>query len=182
VYSALPAVAAAQATAADSGADPFARGAWHLELSAQVFAEAWNYNVSREELYVLAPGLVCPVRDGLAIVAAVPMGYVSQRATDAAFLGVTAGVRWRAARRGRASLFLELSVGAAQADTPVPPRGTRVNYLFAPAGGVTIALPHGAHLLVGLRWLHLSNNSLAGRDRNPDIQAIGVQAGLLLPF
>jgi hypothetical protein len=37
-------------------------------------------------------------------------------------------------------------------------------------------------LLVGLRWVHVSNNGIAGRQRNPDIEALGPQLGLLLGF
>ena len=32
-------------------------------------------------------------------------------------------------------------------------------------------------LVGGLRWLHVSNNSLHGRDHNPDIQALGLYVG-----
>jgi hypothetical protein len=40
----------------------------------------------------------------------------------------------------------------------------------------------GIHLLGGLRFVHLSNNSLAGRNRNPDIEALGPAIGLLYGF
>jgi hypothetical protein len=35
---------------------------------------------------------------------------------------------------------------------------------------------------MGITWLHLSNNSLEGRGHNPDIQAVGLTAGVLVPF
>jgi hypothetical protein len=38
------------------------------------------------------------------------------------------------------------------------------------------------HLMAGLKVLHISNAGLAGPDRNPDIEAIGPTAGLLLAF
>ncbi len=40
----------------------------------------------------------------------------------------------------------------------------------------------GLHLLVGLRWIHVSNNGLAGSSRNPDIEAIGPQVGFSIAF
>ena len=40
----------------------------------------------------------------------------------------------------------------------------------------------GIHLLGGLRFVHLSNNGLAGRSRNPDIEAFGPTLGLLYGF
>ena len=36
--------------------------------------------------------------------------------------------------------------------------------------------------VAGVRWFHLSNASLAGPSRNPDIEALGLHAGILLPF
>ena len=46
----------------------------------------------------------------------------------------------------------------------------------------TIRVRSGVHLLAGLKWIHVSNNGLAGRDRNPDIEAVGPTLGVLLGF
>ena len=40
----------------------------------------------------------------------------------------------------------------------------------------------GLQLMAGLRLAHVSNNGLAGRDRNPDIEAPGPQIGVLRRF
>jgi hypothetical protein len=85
-------------------------------------------------------------------------------------------------RRGRLSAFLEFEVGLSDADTSIPPRGTRFNYLALGGLGTTIRLRPGVHLLTGLKWVHASNNGLAGRDRNPDIEAVGPHASVLLRF
>ena len=37
-------------------------------------------------------------------------------------------------------------------------------------------------LLLKVRLLHVSNNSLKGPDHNPDIQALGAQAGVAVRF
>src|SRR5688500_15559253 len=37
--------------------DPFARGSWHFEPTAVAALEAWNYNISHEELYGLDQGV-----------------------------------------------------------------------------------------------------------------------------
>jgi hypothetical protein len=37
-------------------------------------------------------------------------------------------------------------------------------------------------VLGGITWVHVSNNGLAGRDRNPDIEAVGPRFGILLGF
>ena len=163
-------------------ADSFARRGWHLELTAHAAIETWNYNVSHETLIGVSPGVTYGLRDGLVLTAAGPLYYVDQRGADAYLLGATFGVRGRVYRARRVSVFLEFDVGVSKADSITPPRGTQFNYLAAGGGGATVRLRPGLHLLVGLRWIHVSNNGLAGSSRNPDIEAIGPQAGVLIGF
>ncbi len=162
--------------------DPFADRGWNLELALHGAAEAWNYNSSREEMYGLSAGLTYGLRGGLVLAARAPLYYVSQRGIDAMLLGATIGVRGRVYRRGRLAVFLEIDVGISDADTATPPRGTRFNYLALGGAGATLTLRPGVHVLASLRWAHVSNAGLAGRDRNPDIEAAGPQVGILVGF
>jgi lipid A 3-O-deacylase PagL len=163
-------------------ADPFASRGWHLELGWHGALETWNYNISHEEMYALVPGLAYGVGKGVVLTARAPIYYVAQRGTDGVLLGATFGVRSRVFRRPRWSLFWELDVGISQSDTSIPPRGTNFNYLALGGGGATFRLRDGVHLMSGLRWIHVSNGGLAGRDRNPDIEAVGIQTGVLIAF
>lgn len=122
------------------------------------------------------------VRDGLAITLTAPLYYVSQRGIDGWLLGATFGLRGRIYRRSATSVFLGFEVGVSEADTFVPPRGTRFNYLALGSAGVTVRLRPRVHLLAAMKWVHVSNNGLAGRHRNPDIEAIGPQLGVLIGF
>jgi hypothetical protein len=162
--------------------DPFADGSWQLELSGHGALETWNYNISHEEMYGSFAGLTFAVRDGLALTAGAPLYYVSQRGVDAWMLGATFGVRGRIYRRSGTSVFLGFEVGISEADTFVPPRGTRFNYLALGSAGLTVRLRTGVHLLGAVKWVHVSNNGLAGRNRNPDLEAVGPQVGLLIGF
>lgn len=162
--------------------DPFAARSWQLELSAHSAVEAWNYNISHEEIYGGFAGLSYGVRDGLALTAGAPLFYVSQRGVDAWVLGATFGVRGRICRRHRTSVFLGFEVGISEADTFVPPRGTRFNYLALGSAGMTVRVRRSVHVVAALKWIHLSNNGLAGRQRNPDIEALGPQLALLIGF
>jgi hypothetical protein len=162
--------------------DPFARRAWHLELGAHGALEAWNYNISHEEMIAIIPGLTYGIRDGLQLTASWPFYFVSQRGVDAYLIGATVGVRGRVYRRERWAVFVELKVGVSEADTYVPPRGTRFNYLALGGGGVSVRVRQGVHALAGLEWIHLSNGGIAGRNRNPDIEAIGPRIGVLIAF
>jgi Lipid A 3-O-deacylase (PagL) len=173
---------AAGPTDSASADDPFARHSWNIELAAQVELEAWNYNTNHEELYGLITGLTYGLGKGVVITAAAPLTYVAQRGVDGLLLGGTIGVRGRVYRRARLSIYWEFSVGASQADTFVPPRGTRFNYIAQGGGGATLRVARGLHALAAVRWIHLSNNGLAGRDRNPDIEAIGAHVGVLMSF
>jgi hypothetical protein len=178
----LPRAASAQSSSTPPRGDPFARGAWTLEFLGQGLAEAWNYNGNHENLYGGSTGVTYGVRGGLMLVAATPMFVVTQRTSDAALIAVTGGVRKRLVGKTGLSGFVEIAVGVSRAESSVPPRGTQFNYAFQPGVGVTIPIGHGARIVAGIRWLHLSNGGIAGRDRNPDIEAIGVSTGILLPF
>ena len=176
---------ASPASAQTSGpapADSFARRGWHLELAAHVATETWNYNISHETMIGFSPSIAYGLRDGLVLTAAGPLYYVDQRGVDAYLLGATFGVRRRVYRAGRVSVFLEFDIGVSKADSITPPRGTQFNYLATGAGGATVRLRTGLHLLANLRWIHVSNNGLAGSSRNPDIEAVGPQVGLMIGF
>jgi len=179
---ALPGPADAQIRGPVPADDPFARRGWHLELAGHGALEAWNYNISHEEMVGLIPGFSYGLREGLQLVTSWPMYYVSQRGVDAYLVGATIGVRGRVYRRERWTIFLEGKMGISDADTYVPPRGTRFNYLVLGGTGVTVRLRRGVHSLAGLEWIHLSNGGHAGRSRNPDIEAVGVRVGVLVAF
>jgi hypothetical protein len=177
----LPAIARAQ-PAGLAAADAFSRRGWHLELTVHAATETWNYNISHETLIGVSAGITYGLRDGLVLTAAGPLYYVDQRGADAYLLGATFGIRQRVYRARRVSAFVEFDVGVSKADSITPPRGTQFNYLAVGAAGATVRLRPGLRLLASLRWIHVSNNSLAGASRNPDIEAIGPQVGVLIAF
>lgn len=162
--------------------DPFRRGTWLLQLASHASFEIWNYNGNHEEIYALVPGASYGLSDAVAAVVTFPIAYVDQRGIDAAMQGVTFGLRSRVYRRGRLSIYFDFDVGISYADTITPPRGTRFNYLALGTIGAIVPLGRGLHLLAGARLMHVSNNGLAGRDRNPDIEALGPQIGILRRF
>jgi hypothetical protein len=181
---AVPIAAAAQTSAPgnDPPHDPFARRAWTLELGGHGALETWNYNVSHEEMQSLYTGVTYGVGRGVTVKVGAPLYYVWQRGTDGYLLGLTFGVRSRALRRPRWSVFWEFEVGISESDTYVPPRGTRFNYLAIGGGGIAWRLRPGLQCLAGMRWVHVSNNGLAGSSRNPDIEAVGPTIGVLIGF
>jgi hypothetical protein len=162
--------------------DPFRIGSWNFQLAAHSAFEVWNYNANHEEMYGFTPGFTYGLSDAVAAVITFPMYYVDQRGVDAALQGITFGLRSRLYRRGAVSVFFDFDVGVSYADTYTPPRGTRFNYLALGSVGVMFPLTNGLQLMTSLRLAHLSNNGIAGRHRNPDIEALGPQIGVLRRF
>jgi hypothetical protein len=162
--------------------DPFAAHRWHFETGLHAALETWNYNVSHEELYGLTEGITYGLKDGLQVTATQRVYYVSQRANDTWLLGLTFGFRGRVYRYGRVDVYLEGDVGISDAAIAAPPRGTRFNYVAIGSSGVIVRLRPGVLALAGLQWIHVSNNSLKGPGRNPDIEAIGPALGVAWRF
>jgi hypothetical protein len=174
----IPSARAQDAPADDS----FGAGRWHVEAGLHGAFETWNYNVSHEELYGLAEGITYGLKDGLVVTASQRIYYVSQRANDSWLLGLTLGFRGRVYQRGRATVFLEGDIGVSDAAIAAPPRGTRFNYVALGSSGVIIRLRPRLFALARLEWIHVSNNSLKGPGRNPDIEAVGPAFGLAWRF
>lgn len=162
--------------------DLFASRAWHIEFQAHGAIETWNYNVSHENMVALTPGLTYGLGKGTVFVVQAPLYFIEQRGPDALLLGMTWGVRSRFLKNQRWTAYWEFEVGISKSDAFTPPGGTRFNYLAVGGAGVTRRVARDAHLLTGLKWIHVSNNGLAGRRRNPDIEAVGPQVALLMRF
>ena len=174
--------AAAQTAAPAPPDSPFARGRWHFEFDGQAALEAWNYNVSHEELYGLGQGLTYGLRNGLVLRMNQRFIYISQRGEDGVALGLTIGVRGRVLQRGRTAAFLQGELGISHTAVAAPPRGTRFNYLAVGGAGMMLRLNGRAQMVTALQLTHVSNASLKGPGRNPDIEAIGLSLGLNLHF
>jgi Lipid A 3-O-deacylase (PagL) len=179
---ALATTTTAHAQAAAPDDEAFAAHRWHFEADAQAALEAWNYNISHEEIYAIAEGLTYGMRDGLVLRMNQRIAYVSQRSQDAVLLGLTMGVRGRVYRRGRVSAFLQGELGVSYTAIATPPRGTRFNYLAAGGGGAMARVHPRVHLVTTLQLIHISNAGLKGAGRNPDLEAIGLSVGLLFRF
>jgi hypothetical protein len=145
---------------------------WQVDVAGVALAEAWDFNEGAESLAGLALGAQRRVWKALTVRAEGVVLHVEQAGDDGWLRGFTIGTRtrWGASR---IKPFVHLGVGLSDATTPVPARGTRINFLALVGGGVQI--PIRAQFLVdfGARWFHVSNNGREGRNRNPDIQALG---------
>lgn len=165
-----------------SGAPPRPPGAWTLELGGEFTREAWNYNLSDEDLWGGSTSVWYRVTPGWSIGSEVLVIWVHQeRVASTPIAGLSIAGR-RAFRTRRALYFAEVAGGLSYAARFVPQRGTRFNYLAEAGAGVIRPVGRGLQLVTALRWLHVSNSGVAGRSRNPDIQALGVRVGVIAPL
>jgi hypothetical protein len=153
-----------------------------LELTASHFVESWNFNGSREVLSGGAAAVPFIERRRWSALVEVRFMRVGQRSKDAYVGGVSALARRIVRQRGRKTVFIEGGLGASYGTVPVPDRGTRFNYLVQAGVGGMFSVSPRVDLVADVRVLHLSNLSLAGRNRNPDIQALGGQLGVVMRF
>lgn len=167
-----------------AAAQPPEERAASLEMAGLYLVEAWDFNgTPHDRLAGGSLGVSLPVHQSwAAVIELLGMHVVRQTPPDATLVGLSALLRKRLIGDQQRSFVVEGGIGGSYASIEVPARGTRFNYLFEAGGGLTQALGRRASLLLKIRLLHLSNNSLNGRDHNPDIQALGAQAGVAVRF
>jgi hypothetical protein len=161
---------------------PFTKGTVGVEVAGTLAAEAWNFNGNHEWIMDGTFTMWWAYGDGRSFRVEFHAAPVLQTTRNAFIQGIVPVFRCRVLDRGRTTMFVEFGGGYSWADTTVPPRGTRFNFLTATSVGVTRRLSAQSHLVLGARWLHLSNASREGRDRNPDIEAIGGFVGWSIGF
>ena len=156
----------------------FTSHAWHLEFTGQFLTEAWDFNIFREQIVGATVGLGYSFTQNLALNGELSfLRVMDETGYDVLLPALSGVVRWRAHRAGPMTVFIEAGPGVSYATDEIPKRGTRLNFVWQTGVGATYRLGSKINLVGGLRWLHLSNNSLGGRDKNPDIQAIGLYLG-----
>jgi hypothetical protein len=72
----------------------------------------------------------------------------------------------------RFTLFSDVTFGPSQDSVRIPTDGTYFNFMTRTGLGLTYQLQDHLYLLGGVRYFHLSNADLDGRERNPSINGI----------
>ncbi len=148
-----------------------------------MLSEAWNFNGTYEWIGDGSFGMWWAFKNGHALVVEFHAFGVHQARPRAAFVnGIMPIYRVRLFEHDKTSMFVELGAGVSWSDTDVPPRGTKFNYLIVTSAGLTHKLTNQIYAVASARVLHLSNASLMGPNRNPDIGAIGGYFGVFVGF
>ncbi len=151
---------------------------WRFQVAGGFFREAWDMNASREHLVGASVGVTRNLSRSWMLGFEAHLLHVNQSPEVDAFLPAgTMVLRWGAYRTPNTTVFLEGGGGISYASNEVPGHGTRFNFVSQTGVGMARALNSRIELVGGLRWLHVSNNSLRGHSRNPDIQAVGMYVG-----
>lgn len=99
--------------------------------------------------------------------------------TDAAMFGLAGVLRHHLARFERATVFADVAFGPVQATRRVPGEGTHFNFITRTGPGATLQLNDRLHLMLAVRYWHLSNARIEGRERNPSLNGAEVAVGLM---
>ena len=109
-------------------------------------------------------------------------GVFQEEGDDAVAVGFSLVVRHHFLRWDRASLFADASFGPFEANTDVPPTGTRFNYVTRAGLGMTYELDPDLYLYGGAHYFHLSNARLEGVEHNPQMNGVEFYFGLMWPL
>ena len=149
---------------------------WTVDVTAASYVEAWDFNEHTEHLAGLHAGIDRPVWRQVAVRGELVLLRVFQEGDDT---WVRGGALLMRVRRGlsHGQFVADIGAGLATGDVPVPPGGTKFNYVLLAGAGVEVPWSR-LHVTAGARWLHLSNKGREGDSRNPDIQSVGGFAGI----
>ena len=150
-----------------------------MEVTSIFHVEAWDYNLFKEGLYGGNLALGCELGSRFTASAEATVLYVNQHLREGAWLrGLTFFGRWRFTDDRRVRAYLEAGFGGCIE----PAHSAARHEIQLPCADRCRAeearLTSRATFVGGLRWLHLSNASLEGRDHNPDIQTVGAYVGV----
>lgn len=122
------------------------------------------------------------VFDGVSL-SAEATGYgISQPGDDAVAGAVGVVLRHHLVEFERDSFFIDVAFAPFIANTAVPQGGTCFNFVTQCGIGWAHGLTDESNLMLGVRFIHLSNAQLEGNDRNPSINGISAYVGLMWRF
>ena len=167
--------------AADSPT-PFEKGTWNFSLSGSYvspvrFSEDRFYNVTVASGYYFM--------NNNSINLELQGSWVDQPGggDDDALLGAVGVLgRWHFLVRDKWSLFIDGGGMVSYADhiVPITPyAGTHFNFIGKVGGGASWEIDEHTYLIGGVRYFHLSNGQIRGRDDNPSYDGIQFWAGVM---
>jgi len=157
------------------------KGSMNFSVLGTFYSEAWGFNGSKENLYGGVVSFGYFFLNKLSLNAEMTFMAVEQYSGNTFLGGISLVFRWHYFTIERFSLFMDAGFGVSGAgDRVPPPSGTNFNFLIHAGLGTTYKLSKHLCLFGNFRYFHLSNGSVFGTDRNPDIDALGGQLGVMI--
>lgn len=167
---------AAAARAADTPRSHFARGTWTVQTYAGYLNDL---GAEDTEGGFVAAGASYYFFDGFSVGVEVNGYGISQPGDEAAAAAAGVVLRHHLLHFDETSFFFDAAFAPFEATARVPEGGTRFSFVTQCGVGITHPLPGGPHLLLGARFIHISNANIEGDDRNPSVNGVSAYAGLL---
>lgn len=119
------------------------------------------------QVVLLQLGVDYYIRDGVALRYGLLLGHAgAKRTRDGFYGGPQIGLRWHVLRGARWSLDLEAYGAAVYHEHALTEDSLRFNFDLQPGAGVTYRVNADSLLRGGLRWHHLSNARVRGKEHN----------------
>jgi hypothetical protein len=116
--------------------------------------------------------------DNAAFEVQVPL-YLAKDEEMSVGIGVNVLARYHFINWDRYSLYGDVLGGIFGTTDDFPTGGTSFNFTYGGGPGLSIRLREGLHLDGGLRFQHVSNGYIKGRDRNPIFNSFGGYVGFM---
>jgi hypothetical protein len=169
---------ALRASAADPNTVTFPKGT----LTLQTYGTYAHGFGAKADIGSAAAGVGYFIRDDLSLSLEASGYRVSQPGKDAWMYGLSGVLRHHLLHFDRGTLFADVSFGPIESTHRVPQDGTYFNFATRTGLGITYQLKGNMHLLTGVRYFHISNAHIEGRQRNPSINGVEGFLGLMWTF
>jgi len=157
----------------------FPQAAWSLEL-APSYVTPIRFSVDHFYNFDIIGGYY--LFDNFSINADLLASYVDQPDENAILGGFGFLLRYHFVNHDPWSLFIDAGGGLSYADPQVPEFGTHFNFTAKGGGGISYRLRDDLHLLTGVRYFHVSNGDIHGRENNPSFDGIQLWIGMMWTF
>jgi len=107
------------------------------------------------------------------------LGVYGHDDEDGFGVGINALARYHFINWGRLSLYGDVLGGTFWTSADFPTGGTELNFTYAGGPGLTYKIRDGFYVDGGIRFQHVSNFFIEGRDRNPIFNSFGGYVGLM---
>ena len=107
------------------------------------------------------------------------LGYYTHDDEDGVGIGGNGYGRYHFFTRQHFSIYGDVLGGVFVGTQDFPTGGTALNFTYAGGPGVSLEIDERTHLMMGVRFQHVSNGFISGRDRNPIFNSFGGYVGLM---